>query len=174
MHAAAQRDGRRRCRLVRERSVSDLNEIYNTKIMELAAEIPNTQRLDHPDVQAKAHSKLCGSTVEVDLKLDGETVVAYGQTVKACLLGQSSASVVGREIVGSTRAELADVAEAMRVMLKEDGEGPSGRWADLRVLQPVKAYRARHASTLLVFEALQRAFANYDAAATPEPVVASA
>ncbi|MEO1694674.1 MAG: iron-sulfur cluster assembly scaffold protein [Pseudomonadota bacterium] len=143
--------------------MSDLHEIYNTRIMELAAEIPRTDRLADPDVTATAHSKLCGSTVVVDLKLEGDCVVDYGQTVKACLLGQSSASVVGREIVGTSRDELVHVADAMRDMLKADGEGPDGRWADLRVLQPVKAYRARHASTLLVFEALARAFAEHDA-----------
>jgi NifU-like protein involved in Fe-S cluster formation len=138
--------------------MADLNDIYSTRIMELAAEIPRTTRLDAPDATATAHSKLCGSTVTVDLKVDGEKVTDYGQTVKACLLGQSTASVVGREIVGTTRDELKAVADQMRAMLKQDGEPPSGRWADLAALQPVKAYRARHASTLLVFDAVEKAF----------------
>ncbi|MEL6226598.1 MAG: iron-sulfur cluster assembly scaffold protein [Pseudomonadota bacterium] len=143
--------------------MADLNEIYNTRIIELAADIPRTDRLTSPDATATAHSKLCGSTVTVDLVFDGDRVADYGQTVKACLLGQSSASVVGREIIGTTRDELRQVAERMRDMLKADGAGPEGRWADLRVLEPVKAYRARHASTLLVFDAVEKAFAERDA-----------
>ncbi len=144
--------------------MADLNEIYNTRILELAAEIPRTKRLAEPDATATAHSKLCGSTATVDLVVDDDRVVDFGQTIKACLLGQASASVVGREIVGSTREEIEAIAATMRDMLKSDGPRPTGRWADLGVLEPVKAYRARHASTLLVFDAIKRAFDAIDAA----------
>jgi len=150
--------------------MSDLNQIYNTRIMELAAEIPRTERLDTPDARATAHSKLCGSTVAVDIVMDGDRFADYGQTVKACLLGQSSASVVGREIVGTSRQEFTEIAEAMRGMLKHNGPAPQGRWADLAVLEPVRAYRARHASTLLVFEAVQRALDAYDAEHSGGPI----
>ncbi|MCL4767384.1 MAG: iron-sulfur cluster assembly scaffold protein [Hyphomicrobiaceae bacterium] len=135
-----------------------LNDMYNTRIFELAAEIPRQRRLAHPDATASAHSKLCGSTVTVDLKLDAAGRVGdFGQTVKACLLGQAAASVMGREIVGSTAPELHEVGCAMRRMLKEGGPPPGGRWADLAMLEPVRDYKARHASTLLVFDAVERA-----------------
>lgn len=137
--------------------MTDLDAIYNTKILELAAAIPRTRRLERPDATATAHSKLCGSTVSVDLTMDGERIADFGQTVKACLLGQAAASVVGREIVGTTGAEIRAVGETMRRMLKENGPPPEGRWADLGVLEPVRDYKARHTSTLLVFEAVFRA-----------------
>ena len=143
--------------------MSDLDQIYNTRILELAAHIPRTERLENPDATAMAHSKLCGSTVTIDLKLDGERVTDFGQTVKACLLGQSAASVVGREIVGSTVAELREVAAQMRAMLKQNGPPPTGKWADLAVLEPVRDYKARHASTLLIFDAVERAIAEIEA-----------
>ena len=142
-----------------------LSEIYNSRIIELAAAIPRAERLAHPDATATAHSKLCGSTITVDLQLAGGKVVAFGQQVKACLLGQSAASVMGREIVGSTAAELRQVGATMRRMLKEGGDPPGGRWADLAVLQPVKDHKARHASTLLVFAAVERARAVAEARA---------
>jgi NifU-like protein involved in Fe-S cluster formation len=140
-----------------------LSDIYNTKILELAAAIPHAKRLADPDASATAHSKLCGSTVTVDLKMAGNRVTDFGQTVKACLLGQSAASVMGREIVGSRADELRDVARIMRCMLKQGGPPPTGRWADLAVLQPVKDYKARHASTLLVFDAVEKALAEIEA-----------
>ncbi len=141
-----------------------LNEMYNTRIFELAAEIPRQERLPDADASATAHSKLCGSTVSIDLKVDGAgRVSAFGQTVKACLLGQAAASVMGREIVGSDAEELRDIGRTMRRMLKEDGPPPTGRWADLGVLQPVKDYKARHASTLLIFDAVERALADIEA-----------
>jgi NifU-like protein involved in Fe-S cluster formation len=140
-----------------------LSEIYNTKILELAAAIAHAKRLPHPDASATAHSKLCGSTVTVDLKMDDERVTDFGQTVRACLLGQSAASVVGREIVGSSADELREVGRIMRCMLKQGGPAPAGRWADLAVLQPVRDYKARHASTLLVFDAVERALADIEA-----------
>lgn len=137
--------------------MADLDEIYNTRILELAGAISRTERLDHPDARATAHSKLCGSTVTVDLSLRDGRVSDYGQSVKACLLGQASAAVMAREIIGSTPDELRAIGRQMRTMLKEDGPPPSGRWADLGTLEPVRNYRARHASTLLVFDAVESA-----------------
>ncbi|MDX2309522.1 MAG: iron-sulfur cluster assembly scaffold protein [Hyphomicrobium sp.] len=148
--------------------MADLDEIYNTRILELAAAIPRTERISVPDAQASAHSKLCGSTVDVDIKVEDGRFVDFGQSVKACLLGQATASIVGREIVGTTVSEFREVADAMRAMLKEGGEPPSGRWADLGLLRPVKDYRHRIASTLLVFEAIERALQSLpDQAAAP-------
>jgi NifU-like protein involved in Fe-S cluster formation len=115
-----------------------------------------------PQASATAHSKLCGSTVTVDLAMEGEIVTDYGQSVKACLLGQSSASVMGREIIGSTAAELREVGAAMRNMLMQGGPPPGGRWGDLAVLEPVRDYKARHPSTLLVFDAVEDAIAQIE------------
>lgn len=137
--------------------MTQLSDLYNAKIIELAAAIPQGTRLTRPDASAKAHSKLCGSTIEVDLALSDGRVTGYGQTVKACLLGQAAASVMGREIIGCSAEELRAVGARMRAMLKENGAPPGGRWADLAVLEPVRAVKARHASTLLVFDAVERA-----------------
>jgi NifU-like protein involved in Fe-S cluster formation len=138
-------------------------DIYTQRILELAAAIPRTRRLAAPEASATAHSKLCGSTVTVDLSMVGEVVTDYGQSVKACLLGQSAASVMGREIVGSSANELRAVGAAMRKMLKQGGPPPDGKWADLAVLEPVRDYRARHASTLLVFDAVEEAIGKIEA-----------
>jgi NifU-like protein involved in Fe-S cluster formation len=137
--------------------MTDLTEIYNSRIMELAADIGPARRLADPDATASAHSKLCGSTVVVDLKVRDGHVTDYAQTVKACLLGQASASIVEHNIVGSSADELRRVAAEMRRMLKENGAPPNGRWADLAVLEPVREVRARHASTMLVFDAVEKA-----------------
>lgn len=150
--------------------MTTLSEIYNSKIIELAAAIPHASRLVAPDATATAHSKLCGSTITVDLRLSGGKVTEFGQLVKACLLGQAAASVMGREVVGSTPAEIHQVAAAMRRMLKEGGEPPTGRWADLAVLQPVKDFKARHASTLLVFDAVEKALEQAGGSIVGEPL----
>jgi NifU-like protein involved in Fe-S cluster formation len=134
-----------------------LNEIYNTRILALAADIPRLGRLRDPDASATAHSKLCGSTVTVDLKVDDGTVTDFAHEVKACALGQASSSIMARLVVGSTDEELRLVREAMRRMLKEGAAPPEGRWEDLRVLEPVRDYKARHASTLLTFDAVVNA-----------------
>ena len=132
-----------------------LNEIYNSKILELAGNIPRIGRLPDPDATATAHSKLCGSTVTIDLKMDGETVTDFAHDVKACALGQASSSIMARNIVGAKADELRKLREDVRRMLKENGAPPaSGRWADIAVLEPVRDYKARHASTLLTFDAV--------------------
>jgi NifU-like protein involved in Fe-S cluster formation len=131
-----------------------LSDIYNKRILELAGNIPRLGRLDGPHASARAHSKLCGSTVTVDLKVDGEVVTDFAHEVKACALGQASSSIMARHVVGSTAEELRIVREAMRRMLKENGAPPEGKWSDLGVLEPVRDFKARHASTMLTFDAV--------------------
>jgi SUF system NifU family Fe-S assembly protein len=134
-----------------------LNEIYNSRILELAGNIPRLGRLDHPDATATAHSKLCGSTVTVDLKMDGDVVTDFSHEVKACALGQASSSIMARNVIGAKADELRSLRETVRRMLKENGEPPSGKWSDIAVLEPVRDYKARHASTLLTFDAVTAA-----------------
>ncbi|WP_020184580.1 iron-sulfur cluster assembly scaffold protein [Methylopila sp. 73B] len=131
-----------------------LDDIYNRRILELAAEIPRIGRLPAPDATATAHSKLCGSTVTIDLAYDGERVTDFAHEVRACALGQASSSIMARTVVGRTAEELRAVREAMRRMLKEGAPAPEGVWEDLKVLEPVREYKARHASTLLTFDAV--------------------
>jgi NifU-like protein involved in Fe-S cluster formation len=131
-----------------------LDDIYNRRILSLAADIPRLGRLERPDATATAHSKLCGSTVTIDLAFDGDTVTDFAHDVRACALGQASSSIMAQTIVGRTADELREVRETMRRMLKEGGPAPDGVWADLAVLEPVRDYKARHASTLLTFDAV--------------------
>jgi NifU-like protein involved in Fe-S cluster formation len=131
-----------------------LNDVYNTRILELAGSIPRIGRMADPDASATAHSKLCGSTVTVDLKMDGDTVADFAHDVKACALGQASSSIMARHVVGSKAGELRDLRETVRRMLKENGKPPAGKWADIAVLEPVRDYKARHASTMLTFDAV--------------------
>ena len=131
-----------------------LSDVYNKRILELAANIPLLERLPAPDATAKAHSRLCGSTVTVDVTMDGDVVTGFGHDVKACALGQASSSIMARHVVGSTAAELRGVRDQARAILKDNAEPPAGKWADLSVLVPVRDYKARHASTMLTFDAV--------------------
>jgi len=131
-----------------------LNEVYNRRILELAGNIPRLGRLPTPDASATAHSKLCGSTVTVDLKMAGDEVTDFAHEVKACALGQASSSIMARHVIGAKADELRTLREAVRKMLKENAAPPDGKWADIAVLEPVRDYKARHASTLLTFDAV--------------------
>src|SRR5690349_25053254 len=112
-----------------------LNEVYNRRILELAAAIPRIGRLEQPHASATAHSKLCGSTVSVDLKMDGDTVSDFAHEVKACALGQASSSIMARNVVGAKADELRTLRDNVRKMLKENGTPPAdGKWADIAVL----------------------------------------
>ncbi|WP_018687620.1 iron-sulfur cluster assembly scaffold protein [Ahrensia kielensis] len=131
-----------------------IDDVYNSKLLEYAGNISRVGTLESPDATAKAHSKLCGSTISIDLKMDDDVVSDFAQIVKACALGQSAASIVASNIIGAKAQELRDARNQMIQMLKEEGEPPQGRFAELKYLQPVKDYKARHASTLLVFDAI--------------------
>jgi NifU-like protein involved in Fe-S cluster formation len=132
-----------------------LNDIYNRRILELAGNIPRLGRLADPDASATAHSKLCGSTVTVDLKMENGKVTDFGHEVKACALGQASSSIMASNVIGASAEELRRLREDVRSMLKENAPPPGGeRWSDIAVLEPVRDYKARHASTLLTFDAV--------------------
>ena len=132
-----------------------LNDVYNSRILELAGNIPRLGRLADADATATAHSKLCGSTVTVDLKMEDGKVTDFAHDVKACALGQASSSIMARHVVGASAEELRRLREDVRKMLKENGSPPADeRWADIAVLEPVRDYKARHASTLLTFDAV--------------------
>jgi len=149
-----------------------LSDIYNRRILELAADIPRLGRLESPQASAKAHSRLCGSTVVVDLSLEDGRVSDFAHDVKACALGQASSSLMARHVIGATPAELRELRATIRRMLKENGPPPSGKWAEFAALEPVRDYKPRHASTLLTFDAVADALAQIEArraarAATP-------
>ena len=140
-----------------------INEIYNRQILGFAADIPRLQRLAQPDATAVAISRLCGSKVTVDVKLKDGVVSDFGQEVKACALGQASSSIMARHVVGSTPDELRSLRDQMYRMLKEEGPAPTGKWADLEALLPVRDFKARHASTLLTFDAVVDAVGQIEA-----------
>lgn len=140
-----------------------LNDVYNSKILELAGNIPRIGHLPDPDAQATAHSKLCGSTVSVEIKMDGDQVTDFAHQVKACALGQASSSIMARHVVGARADELRALRDIVRRMLKDNGSPPDGTWEDIRVLEPVRDYKARHASTLLTFDAVVSAIDRVEA-----------
>ena len=143
-----------------------IDDVYNAKILGFAGNIARIGRLDHPDATARAHSKLCGSTVTVDLKMDGDTITDFAHEVKACALGQASSSIMASHVVGSTADELRELRETVRRMLKENGQPPQGgKWADVALLEPVRDYKARHASTMLTFDAVVDAIGQIEARA---------
>lgn len=131
-----------------------INDVYNTRILEFAGNIQRLGRLDAPDASAKAHSKLCGSTVIVDLKVENGVVSDFAHDVKACALGQASSSIMARHVIGATPEELRALRLTMLRMLKENGPPPEGRFEDLKFLEPVRDYKARHNSTMLTFDAV--------------------
>jgi NifU-like protein involved in Fe-S cluster formation len=131
-----------------------MDDIYNAKILEFAGNIPLPGKLADADAEAQAHSKLCGSKVKVYLTYSDGQVSGFSHEVKACALGQASSSIMARHVIGATGAEIRQAKADMLAMLKDGGEGPEGRFADMRFLKPVKDYKARHASTMLTFDAV--------------------
>lgn len=151
-----------------------MDDIYNTRILEFAGNIALTGKLEDADATVSKHSKLCGSRVTVYLKMEGDVVSGFSHEVKACALGQASSSIMALHVVGATVRELRQAREDMLAMLKAGGEGPSGRFEDMRYLRPVKDYKARHASTMLTFDAVVDAIVQIEAARVPTAAAVSA
>lgn len=144
----------------------ELSDLYSQKILDLAGNAVQPGRLGQADASARKVSRVCGSMIEVDLLVRDGVITGYGHDVSACALGQTSAAVVAREIVGTPVAEFLAVRQAMHDMLKAEGAPPSGKWEDLKYLEPVRDYPNRHMSTLLVFDAVAAALEKYESGQT--------
>ena len=134
-----------------------IDDLYSSRILKLVANIPHAGRLAAPDASAEKISKLCGSRILVHVKVADGRVTDFAQEVKACALGQAAAAVLGEHVVGASLDEIELAREALRAMLKANGPAPEGRFSELAVLEAVKDYPARHASTMLAFEAAAEA-----------------
>ncbi len=146
--------------------VMELSDLYSSKILEIAANQPVPGRLAQPDATARRVSRVCGSSIEVDIAVANGSIVGYGHKLSACALGQTSAAIVATRIVGTPVDEFRALREQMTAMLKSDGRPPAGRWSDLAYLEPVRDYAPRHNSTLLVFDAVADALDKIEAAQT--------
>jgi NifU-like protein involved in Fe-S cluster formation len=147
----------------------DLSDLYSEKLLEIAANQRVPGRLRQPDASARRVSRVCGSVIEVDLQVEDGVITGYGHSISACALGQTSAAIVAASIVGTPAEEFRRLSAQMTAMLKADGAPPDGRWSDLRYLEPVRDYAPRHASTLLVFDAVVEAL---DKVESPQSVAA--
>jgi NifU-like protein involved in Fe-S cluster formation len=135
----------------------ELSDLYSQRILEIAANQPIPGRLPSPDASARRVSRVCGSSIEVDIAVTDGRIVGYGHKISACALGQTSAAIVAANVVGTSVDEFRAVREQMTAMLKANGAPPAGKWSDLAYLEPVRDYAPRHASTLLVFDAVAEA-----------------
>jgi NifU-like protein involved in Fe-S cluster formation len=143
---------------------SDLIKLYSGRILELAASIPHTARLEAPDATIKRRSPLCGSTVTVDIGVEDGRIAALGQDVKACALGQAAAALAGAHAIGRTRAEVETARDALKAMLTEGGPPPGAPYEGFEVLEPARDFKNRHASIMLALEAMAEAMAEAEAA----------
>ncbi|MBF0680202.1 MAG: iron-sulfur cluster assembly scaffold protein [Devosia sp.] len=141
-----------------------LSELYSDRILELAGNAPQPGRLAAPDASARKVSRVCGSLIEVDIQLENGVITAYGHDVSACALGQTSAAIVAEQIVGTSASDFRSLRDAMHAMLRAEGAPPNGKWSDLRYLEPVRDFPARHTSTLLVFDAVVAALEKIESA----------
>ncbi len=146
-------------------SDSDLIKLYSQRILALAADIPHRGRLDAAQASVKKRAPLCGSTVTVDLSLEDGRIVDFAQDVKACALGQASAALLGKHVIGRSRAEIEGARDALRAMLKEGGQAPGAPFEGYEVLEPARDYRNRHASIMLSLDATAEAMAEAERAA---------
>lgn len=143
---------------------TDLIKLYSEKILALAADIPLTKKLAQPEGTAKVRSPLCGSTVTVDIIVNNGLITGFRQNVKACALGQAAASVVGKNIIGRSRQDIVQVKDELECMLTKSGPPPSSPFDEMKVLEPAKDYKNRHASIMLALEATLNAFDNAEKA----------
>jgi NifU-like protein involved in Fe-S cluster formation len=134
-----------------------IDELYSARILALAANMPHAGRLAAPCASSEKVSRLCGSKVVVDVVMADGRVAEFAQDVRACALGQAAAAILGEHVLGASVEELAAGRDGLRAMLKDGAAPPEGRFCDLAVLAQVREFPARHASTLLAFEAVTEA-----------------
>lgn len=132
---------------------ADLMQLYSRRILALTMAIPHLGTLDRYDGKALRRSPQCGSSVTAYVTIRDGRVAEFAQEVRACALGQASASVLGQAVVGRSRDEIAATRDALQRMLAADGMPPPAPFADLEALLPARDYPNRHPSILLAWDA---------------------
>ncbi|MEO6394719.1 MAG: iron-sulfur cluster assembly scaffold protein [Devosia sp.] len=151
-------------------TIMELSDLYSQRILEIAANQPIPGRLANADATIRKVSRICGSSIEIDLSVHDGRISGYGHAISACALGQTSAAIVAANVIGAPIGEFRALRDQMTAMLKADGPPPGGKWADLALLEPVRDYAPRHTSTLLVFDAVVEALDRIEAG---QPVAAA-
>jgi len=146
---------------------SELIALYSGQILALAADIPHAELIDAPMAEVRKRAPLCGSNVAVGLDYDGERVTRFGQDVKACALGQASASILGTQVIGLSEAQVMHARDQLLALLKADGATPDAPFEGYEVLRPARGFKNRHASILLALEATLAAIAEAKKKAQP-------
>lgn len=141
----------------RPKSACIMDDLYTTRLLELASDIPHQGRLDAPDASVKRQAKLCGSTIEVDLSMKEGRVLKFAQDVEACALGKAAAAVLGRQIIGLDGQTIRRGRNILKAILMGDPETPSAPWKELQVFNGLETYKHRHGSVMLAFEAVVEA-----------------
>lgn len=136
--------------------------LYNDALVRLSEQVGISQRLSAPMVTATAISPICGSEVTVDLSIENGHITAFGFEVEACALTRAVLAVMYHVGIGKTRQDIQAAGTQLRAMLENHAPPPVGDWADLKVLEPVRDYTARHNAVLLPFVAVDKAFAQYE------------
>lgn len=134
-------------------SDSDLMQLYSRRILALTTVIPHLGTLPDADGSAMRRSPQCGSSVTAHVKLQDGRIAGFAQEVRACALGQASASVLGTAVVGRSRDEIASTRDALRAMLTQGAPAPGAPFNELEALLPAREYPNRHASILLAWDA---------------------
>ncbi|CAL4866807.1 hypothetical protein MMA231_01052 [Asticcacaulis sp. MM231] len=130
-----------------------IDNLYSREILRSTTQLQHVGHLATPQGVADKVAKLCGSTIHIELNMDGEVITEFAQQVQACALGQASAAILSQHVIGATAAEVTEARDALRHLLKGEPTDFPLRFEDLRILSSVKDFPARHASTLLAFDA---------------------
>lgn len=137
-----------------------IDDLYSREILRRTTQLQHVGHLANPQAVADKVAKLCGSTIHVELNMEGDVVTDFAQQVQACALGQASAAILSQNIIGATGAEVLAAREALRKLLKGEPSAFPERFSDLQILASVKDFPARHASTLLPLEAASAAISS--------------
>ncbi len=146
---------------------SELIALYSGQILALAADIPHAELIDAPMAEVRKRAPLCGSNVAVSLDYDGNKITRFGMDVKACALGQASASILGAQAIGLTEAQVQTARDQLKALLKVDGKTPDTPFEGYEVLRPARGFKNRHASIMLAVEATLAAIAEAKKMAQP-------
>ncbi|MBL1435904.1 MAG: iron-sulfur cluster assembly scaffold protein [Rhodobacteraceae bacterium] len=146
---------------------SELIALYSGQILALAADIPFSELLDTPMAEVRKRAPLCGSNIAVSLDFDGEKITRFGQDVKACALGQASASILAAQVLGLSEAQVIKARDQLLAQLKDDGPTPDAPFEGYEVLRPARGFKNRHASIMLALEATLAAISEAKKKAQP-------
>ena len=145
----------------------EIRDLYRDVILDHNRSPRNFGRLEPADATAVGHNPLCGDSLSLSLRLDGDRLKEIRFNGQGCAISVASASLMTEAVTGRSLAEVDALYREVHALLTEPTHQPAMPLGKLMALAGVHEFPARVKCASLCWHTLHAALEHPHAAAAP-------